>query len=118
MPRSDNAPIGYTCGTIDNIISAINSMEDCGKAMFESDVTDEEKKELWSDIAYYAMGGKRDLESVRKDNDTLRTWGNGLYQELEDFKEQYDDMESKYEDLLDEIDSLKEQLEKMSLEVA
>lgn len=113
MRRSDNSPVGYTCSTIDEVISYINSIEDCSKGMLESDITDEKKIELWEDVEYYALDAKRSLESIRKDNSDLREWGNNLYYELEEkdyelqeYKKKFEEMEERYDILVSEFEKV------------
>lgn len=113
MRRSDNSPVGYTCSTIDEVISCINSIEDCSKAMLEDEITDEKKIELWEDIEYYALDAKRSLESIRKDNSDLREWGNNLYYELEEkdyelqeYKKKFEEMEERYDILVAEFEKV------------
>lgn len=87
----DNAPVRYTCPMIDEIISAIDSVE-----------WDEEywtKKELIET-----------MENIRHANDLLRSWGNDLYEKLQKLENQLDD---EFNDLIRENESLKSEVSKL-----
>ncbi len=96
----DNAPVGHTCPMIDEVISAINSVD-------------------WGEGNYWDAHRVIDImENIRSANGQLRDWGNDecrLRSELEEELEEVKKENSKYleqiEDLKDTIKSLESKLE-------
>ena len=91
----DNAPVPHTCPMIDEIISAIDSVE-------------------WEDTYWTKRDLIETMEKIRKANDSLRNAGNDKHIECEQLEDQINDLEKdiKYKDreiegLVDEIKDLK-----------
>ena len=99
----DNAPVPHTCPMINKIISAIDSVN--GEETYWT------KKDLIET-----------MEKIRKANDSLRSWGNDLHDDLEKLENQsqsdYIDLENKNEDLTAEIESLKSEVSKLEDELS
>jgi hypothetical protein len=98
MPRySDNSNIPNTCPKIDEVISAIESVD-------------------WGDSSYW---DKRILieilEKIRKANSDLRDWGNQMCRERDDLEDQLDELRKENQSLKDEASYL-EKVIKESLE--
>lgn len=89
MPRRDNAPVGHTCPMIDEVISAIKSVN-------------------WDENNYWDESRLVEImEKIRSANDSLRTWGNDLCYErdelenyAEDLKRQLEFKQGEHDDLL------------------
>lgn len=94
------APIGYTCGDIDSAIrhveteeafalSALTSIRKQleGADIFEDIVRDINHLETY--IEDITAKAKQGFEDIRESNTTLRQWGEGLEEELEDLKEEH-----------------------------
>ena len=90
----DNAPVGYTCVMINEIISAIESVQ--------WEETYWKKKELIELI-----------ENVRQSNITLRDWGNDIYNECEELQDEIDDLKREIEYRDTEIKELKFEIENL-----
>jgi cell division protein FtsB len=94
----DNAPVPHTCPMIDEIISAIDSVD-------------------WEETYWAKKDLIETMEKIRKANDSLRSWGNDLHDDLEKLEKQsqsdYIDLENKNEDLTAEIESLKSEVSKL-----
>jgi len=99
-----SAPIGYTCGDIDDAMKAINVVirklnEQVSKIEETiSEVEDDDLHTTLTDIRnevenaidiLYDTG----LEDLRKQNDTLRKWGESLESEVDDLKCKVEDLE-------------------------
>ena len=99
----DNAPVPYTCPMIDEIISAIDSNE-------------------WEETYWTKKDLIETMEKIRKANDSLRSWGNDLYDDLEKLEKQsqsdYIELENKNEDLVSEIEALKSEVSKLEDELS
>ena len=97
----DNAPIGYTCNQINEVIGFLESIQ-----------WDETETELAKECSSMLNV----MEEIRTANDTLRTWGNELYNEKIEIEDDRDDLnkvieklQSDISDLQDEKDSLYEE---------
>jgi cell division protein FtsB len=99
----DNAPVPHTCPMIDEIISAIDSVD-------------------WEETYWTKKDLIETMEKIRKANDSLRSWGNDLHDDLEKLEKQsqsdYIDLENKNEDLTAEIESLKSEVSKLEDELS
>lgn len=89
MPK-DNSPVGYTCPMIDEIIDFIKN---CST---ENEI---EKKEAINV-----------MEKIRTANDKLRTWGNEMFDEKEDYEKEKNQLENEVEELKEEIKSLEKEI--------
>jgi cell division protein FtsB len=98
----DNAPVPHTCPMINEIISAIDSVD-------------------WKETYWTKEDLIETMENIRKANDSLRIWGNDLHDDLEKLEKQsqsdYIDLENKNEDLTAEIESLKSEVSKLEDEL-
>ena len=99
----DNAPIGNTCGDIDNAKSIIEDARSNADNTFD---TIDEYESALSHI-YQLLSDPLDLlEDLRTDNQTLRDWGNEMYDE----KDQLEiDKCCELEEKQDDINSLRSQ---------
>lgn len=102
----DNAPVPHTCPMIDEIISAIDSVE-------------------WEETSWTKKDLIETMEKIRKANDSLRNWGNDKHTECEQLEDQINDLEKdiKYKDgeiegLVDEIKDLKHEVSKLEDELS
>ena len=99
----DNAPVPHTCPMINEIISAIDSVN-------------------WEETYWTKKDLIETMEKIRKANDSLRSWGNDLHDDLEKLENQsqsdYIDLENKNEDLTAEIESLKSEVSKLEDELS
>jgi cell division protein FtsB len=99
----DNAPVPHTCPMIDEIISAIDSVD-------------------WEETYWTKKDLIETMEKIRKANDSLRSWGNDLHDDLEKLEKQSQsdciDLENKNEDLTAEIESLKSEVSKLEDELS
>ena len=94
----DNSPIGYTCPTIDRVISFLNRL-----------VWDMED-DLERDLSIDCKDAVKDMEEIRKANDILRTWGNEEFNYKEEYEEEKNDLEK-------QIDILKYDLSELIFEI-
>ena len=102
----DNSPVPHTCPKINEVINFIKSIH--------WDLEDE-------DEAYFDNEGKLILdvlEEIRSANDSLRTWGNELYQEKDDLEDERDDLNRIIEGLQSDISDLKDENDNLSDENA
>lgn len=92
MKRRDNAPVRHTCPMIDEMISAIESVD-------------------WDETYWTKKDLIEIMERIRTANDTLRSWGNNLYEDLSNLEKtsqsEYVNLENINNDLLSEIEKLK-----------
>lgn len=102
----DNAPVPHTCPMIDEIISAIDSVD-------------------WTDTYWDKKDLIETMEKIRKANNSLRNWGNDKHTECEQLEDQINDLEKdmKYKDreiegLVDEIKDLKHEVSKLEYELS
>lgn len=90
MRNKDNAPVPHTCPKIDEVISAIKSVE-------------------WTEDSYWDEARLIELmEEIRSANDSLRTWGNEKHKECDELQDQVDDYEKEIKSLKSEIEELEE----------
>jgi predicted nucleic acid-binding Zn-ribbon protein len=95
----DNAPVGHTCSTIDDVISSLTELHISGEPMSRRELIDLEKT----------------MNQIRSDNGALRDWGNQQCQlayELEKEMDYYKDLSEKYKDEIDDLKSEIKELEK------
>ena len=102
----DNAQVPHTCPMIDDVISAIDSVE-------------------WTDTYWDKKDLIETMEKIRKANDSLRNWSNDKHTECEQLEDQINALEKdmKYkdreiEDLVDEIKDLKYKVSKLEDELS
>jgi predicted nuclease with TOPRIM domain len=100
-----SAPVGYTCGDIDNALNAINVVV-IKKLNEQVSKIDEVISEIEDDELYTTLTDVRneiekasdilydiELESLRKQNQALREWGESLEGQVEDLKWKVEDLE-------------------------
>ena len=83
----DNAPVGYTCPMIDQVISFLEKID--------WNLEDEEE----NDLSIECKEMVEVMEKIRKANDTLRTWGNEEYNLKNKYEEERDDLEKEVKNL-------------------
>lgn len=117
----NNEPVGYTCPDIDHCLralkdandyieSAVNGVEDL---YFKAETSTEEMKnsvvfDLKSaascvDLSYY-------LEHLRTANETLRSWGGGLTDQVDTLEKENEGLHEKIVELLAQVEDLKREL--------
>ena len=84
--NGDNAPVGHTCRMIDSVLSTLASAEGISR---------QEYNEL-----------ETILEKIRFHNDSLRTWGNEMFDLVYELEKEVESLNNKVADLTDEITSL------------
>lgn len=85
----DNAPIGDTCPTIDNIIGKMDNAKDAAEYIVEH--PEEDSTEEARDIIAELVIAISDMEKIRSDNQELRKWRNDEYNRAEDAEGERDD---------------------------
>jgi len=108
---NDNAPIGNTCPTIDNIIGKMEYAK--GEAEYILKHQEEDSKHEANSILGELIDAISDMESIRSDNQELRQWGNDEYNRAEDANSYRGEAVKRCEDLETEVDSLKAQIEEL-----
>lgn len=88
----DNSGIENTCPKIDEVISAIESVN-------------------WDESSYWDEKIlKETMEKIRKANSDLREWGNQMCRERDELQDQLDDLEKENESLKHDIVYYEKQL--------
>ena len=95
----DNAPVPHTCPMIDEIISAIDSIE-------------------WDETYWTKKDLIETMEKIRKANDSLRNWGNDKHTECDELENQISDLEKDIKYKNEEIDDLKDEIKELKNEVS
>lgn len=91
----DNSGIDNTCPKIDEVISAVNSVN-------------------WDEDNYWdAKKVIEIMEEIRKANTDLREWGNQMYRERDELQDQLDDLERENKDLKSNIDEFEMQVNEL-----
>ncbi len=101
----DNAPVSHTCPMIDEVISALESLN-------------------WDDCSWYMKDVIDIMEKIREANDKLRCWGNEKHEECEELEDRIselqlsiEDRDSEISDYIDTIDGLRAEIEQLEAEV-
>ena len=94
MRYRDNSGIENTCPKIDEVISAIDSVN-------------------WEESYWDAKTITEIMEKIRKANSDLRDWGNQMCRERDELQDEIYELQKEKEDLQDEIYALKEENEKL-----
>lgn len=120
----NNEPVGYTCPDIDHCLqalkdakeyieSAINGVEDIDSRtdgansstdMVKAVISDLESAASCVDLSYY-------LEQLRTVNETLRSWGGGLTDQVDTLEKENEGLHEKIVELLAEVEDLKQELD-------
>jgi dynactin complex subunit len=107
----DNAPIAHTCPSIDNVIEEINYAQEKVALIKENPKKYEEDYEEQMDTIIEQLGeAMLDMEKIRKDNETLREFGNSQFYRAEEAESRRNDTLKQYDVLELEINYLREQL--------
>jgi len=88
----DNAPVPHTCPVIDEVITAIDSID-------------------WEDTSWNKIYLIKKMEHIRDANYSLRTWGNEKQDDCEKLEDKIEELEYKIESLSDELEDLKNKTE-------
>jgi len=112
----DNAPIGNTCPTINEVISNMESAK--GEAEYIRKNKDEDSTEEANTIISELESAINDMENIRNDNVELRQWGNDEYERAESAESDRDDAIRDKEYLQEEIDELKQKIEELECELS
>lgn len=80
----DNAPVPHTCPVIDEVISAIDSVD-------------------WEETFWNKTYLIKRMEDIRSANASLREWGNERQDDCEKLEDKIEELECKIESLSDEI---------------
>jgi len=95
----DESGIENTCPKIDEVISAIDSVN-------------------WSEESYWdAKMVKEIMETIRKANSDLREWGNKMCKEKNELEEQVTDLEKEIKSLRSGLDDYKDQTKELENKV-
>jgi uncharacterized protein YoxC len=95
----DNAPVPHTCPMIDEIISAIDSVD-------------------WEETYCTKKDLIETMEKIRKANDSLRSWGNDKHIECEQLEKDIKYKDREIEGLVDEVKDLKHEVSKLEDELS
>lgn len=91
----DNSEIDNTCPKIDEVISAIVSVN-------------------WDEDSYWDVKILTEImEKIRKANSDLRDWGNQIYRERNELQDQLDDLEKENKKLKSDVDYYENKVEKL-----
>ncbi len=96
---TDQAPVGNTCPIIDEVIAFLENIE------FNLDDEDE------SDLDVGRKHSLNLLERIRTANQTLREWGNEMYQDREYWEKDSDEKAREIISLQEQIISLEKEYE-------
>jgi len=111
MSRYDNAPIGNTCPTIDNIIGKMEEAKNEADWCLRN--PDDKHTDELNNIVGKMADAILDMEGIRSDNSTLRDWGNELFNEKDEIEKERDEAISEKESLEEEITELKSRIEEL-----
>jgi len=101
MPRyNDASGIGQTCPKINEVISAIESVE-------------WSENEWWTEKMLVEI-----MEEIRKANSDLRDWGNDMCRERDDLQDENDNLESRIKDLKSDIMDYKNEIHNLESEIS
>ena len=91
----DNSGIDHTCPKIDEVISAIDSVN-------------------WDEDNYWdAKTVTEIMEKIRKANSDLRDWGNQMCRERDELQDQLDDLEKENKNLKSDVDYYEKQVKEL-----
>lgn len=110
---TDNAPIGNTCGMIDNIIGRMEQARNEAEYINnhpEEDSSGEAVSIL--DELYFAI---KEMEDIRNANSELREWGNEQHDRADEAENERDDLLLEKERLEDRVDTLEAELNEVSV---
>jgi len=111
----DNAPIGHTCGSIDDIIDNLNNAIDEAKYIINN--PEEDSTEEANIIISTINDVINSMESIRSDNTELRQWGNDEYDRAEDAERELEYLKDSMESLQDENSELRSTVEELEGEL-
>lgn len=111
-----NAPIGYTCHTIDDIIGRMESAKYEAEYIYGNPEEVILNKELSEEIIKLLQEAIEKMEDIRIDNITLRDWGDEEYNRAENLEGEKYNLQKEKEDLLLEIEDLKQEIEDLKYE--
>ena len=111
MGRNKNkAPIGYTCPDINKLIDYCESMRAELKDL--RTVEDPEIRDEVESICDKKIDEIIEMaEFLRKSNETLREWGEDLFDDLEEANNVIEKMDEKIYNLKEEVNSLQKELD-------
>lgn len=89
--HKDHSPVSHTCPMIDEVISAINSVD-------------------WEETYWTNKGLIEVMEKIRSHNGALRDWGNEYCNKESDLVDELDELNRTIERLNDEVASLKQEI--------
>ena len=94
----DNAPVPHTCPMINEVISAIESIE-------------------WGDTQWTKNDLIDTMEKIREANDSLRNWGNEKYDDCEELEAKIESLEKDINYLNIEIGDLSNEIKDLNNEI-
>lgn len=98
------APIGNTCPDINKAIGRLEPLIKQIDKLRESDYEDvKQMEDLLSECRYAMDSAIGSFEDLRKDNDTLRTWGKEMEESAETLQVQVNELTEECERLKEEI---------------
>ncbi len=88
----NNSGIHHTCPKINEVISAIESVN-------------------WGEDSYWDVKILTEImEEIRKANSDLRDWGNQMCRERDDLQDEFDDLQDEFDDLKEENKKLQDKI--------
>lgn len=113
--RRDNAPIGHTCPIIDDVIALMENAK--SEAEWMNKNPDEDSASESNMIIDFLSDAIRTIEKVREANETLRDWGNDLYEELDNANKEISELEEENSELGDRISELEQKVDDLEYDL-
>ena len=88
--NSDKAPIAHTCPDIDKVLLEVSNCIKTLKSVIKHCEVDDDAKGDIENVIWdldSLQGRNSILEKLRSQNEELRSWGNEMYDELQEYKE-------------------------------
>lgn len=111
------APVKHTCPDIDSVIKSIrNSLRICADSM-KSIGKGEPYYDCFDDIDTELRGVEDSLEELRNANSSLRDWGEGLEDKVNELDLRVDDLEDQLNTLQQKLDESQKEVTKLNLQL-
>ena len=94
--HKDHSPVGHTCPMIDEVISAINSVD-------------------WDDTYWTKKQLIDIMEKIRSHNGALRDWGNEYCNKESDLVDEVDELNKTIDRLNEEVLSLNQEIKQLEI---
>lgn len=89
-----SAPIPHTCPDIDKVIKMVKSIQRVAQEGMRSSERHSDDHQRYKDIEWDIDDIVGRLEDLRKDNQTLREYGEGMEAERNELQKQIDELEN------------------------